>query len=40
MYDHTALVDAGIPVGPPLAGAYFGGLPYFVYNRAQLEYDF
>lgn len=39
-YDHTALADAGIPAGTPLAGAYFGGLPYFVYNRAQLEYDF
>jgi hypothetical protein len=24
-------------VGP---NTYFGGLPYFVYNRAQLEYDF
>ena len=25
---------------PGVPGVYFGSLPYFVYNRAQLEYDF
>lgn len=36
--DHSSALNY-----PPVVSAhsvYFGGLPYFVYNRAQLEYDF
>jgi hypothetical protein len=34
--DHSSALN--FPQGLP--GVYFGGSPYFVYNRAQLEYDF
>lgn len=33
--DHSSALNY-----PNIPGVYFGGLPYFVYNRAQLEYDF
>jgi hypothetical protein len=33
--DHSSAMNY-----PTIPGVYFGNLPYFVYNRAQLEYDF
>jgi hypothetical protein len=36
--DHSSALNV-----PPAFRAnyvYFGGLPYFVYSRSQLEYDF
>jgi outer membrane porin, OprD family len=33
--DHSSALNY-----PAIPGVYFGGLPYFVYNRAQIEYDF
>ena len=30
----------GCPAGSTLGSTYLGGIPYFKYNRAQLEYDF
>lgn len=34
--DHSSALN--FPAGLP--GPFFGSLPYFVYNRAQPEYDF
>jgi hypothetical protein len=36
--DHSSALN--FPPVISAGGVYFGGLPYFVYNRAQLEYDF